>query len=125
MSSKRANRQRRVKLMGGLLIALAWVLAPTRATANTKNAPASKPDEACLACHGTAGMKSDKGKNISVDPARHSASAHAILGCSDCHTSIKDFPHPAKIAKVECATCHTDEVKAIGSSWLRPITSFI
>jgi cytochrome b subunit of formate dehydrogenase len=116
MSSKRANRQRRVKLVGGLLIALAWVLAPTRATANTKNAPASKPDEACLACHGTAGMKSDKGKNISVDPAKHSASAHAILGCSDCHTSIKDFPHPAKIAKVECVTCHADEVKAFGSS---------
>src|ERR1700760_4739760 len=116
MSSKRAKKQRRMFLVSGLLLALAWVLAPTRATANAKNAPSNKQDEACLACHGTAGMKSDKGKSISVDPAKHAASAHAILGCTDCHTSIKEFPHPAKIARVECATCHTDEAKSFTSS---------
>jgi len=58
------------------------------------------------------GDKSDKGKDIYINPAKHAASAHAILGCSDCHTAIKDFPHAAKIAKVQCATCHADEAKA-------------
>src|SRR5208282_4117720 len=104
MSSTRAERHRWMRTVSGLLIALVWVLAPTHAAAKEKTAPPSKKDEACLACHGTAGMKSDKGKDIYVNPAKHAASAHAVLGCTDCHTSIKDFPHPAKIAKVECAT---------------------
>jgi len=78
--------------------------------------PAPAADQGCLACHGQAGMKSDKGKDIYINPAKHAASAHAILGCSDCHTAIKDFPHAAKIAKVQCATCHADEAKAYTGS---------
>ncbi|HEV2198005.1 MAG TPA: cytochrome c3 family protein, partial [Candidatus Acidoferrum sp.] len=69
-----------------------------------------KQDEACLACHGQPDMKSEKGRSISIRPENHAASVHGILGCTDCHTSIKDFPHPAKIAKVKCETCHADEV---------------
>jgi protein-arginine kinase activator protein McsA len=61
-------------------------------------------------------MKSDAGKSISIDPARHEASSHGVLGCRDCHTAIKDFPHPAKIPKVQCATCHADEAKAFPAS---------
>ena len=99
-----------------LLIALACVLAPTRATANPKNAHPLKQDETCLACHGAAGMKSGKGQNISINPVKHAASAHGVLGCQDCHTSIKDFPHPAKVPKVQCATCHDQEAKNFASS---------
>jgi len=77
-------------------------------------APAA--DQECLACHGQAGMKSGAGKDISIDPAKHAASAHAVLGCKDCHTAIKDFPHPAKIAKVQCATCHADQAKSFPAS---------
>jgi len=90
------------------LIYLALVLALAAAS--------SAADQECLACHGQAGMKSDAGKSISIDPARHAASAHAVLGCQDCHTAIKDFPHPAKIAKVRCATCHADEAKSFPAS---------
>ncbi len=79
-------------------------------------AVSSAADQECLACHGEAGMKSGAGKNISINPAKHAASAHAILGCKDCHTAIKEFPHPAKIAKVQCATCHADEAKAFPAS---------
>jgi formate dehydrogenase gamma subunit len=61
-------------------------------------------------------MKSAAGKNITIDPARHAASAHSVLGCKDCHTTIKEFPHPAKIAKVQCATCHADEAKVFPTS---------
>jgi len=61
-------------------------------------------------------MKSDAGKSISVDPAKHAASAHGVLGCKDCHTTIKEFPHPAKIPKVQCAKCHADEAKSFPAS---------
>jgi formate dehydrogenase gamma subunit len=79
-------------------------------------AAAAAGDQECLACHGEAGMKSAAGKSISIDPAKHAASAHAVLSCKDCHTAIKEFPHPAKIAKVQCATCHADEAKAFPAS---------
>ncbi len=115
MSSERAQRQGRARIFFPLLIALAWVLAPTPGTAKPKSHPL-KQDEACLACHGTAGMKSDKGKDISINSVKHAASAHGVLGCQDCHTSIKDFPHPAKVAKVQCVTCHDQEVKSFAAS---------
>ncbi len=117
MSSKRAERQGRPHFFAiGLLIALVWVLAPTHAAEKDKTAAAEKKNEACLACHGSAGMKSEKGKDISIDPAKHAVSAHGVLACTDCHRSIRDFPHPAKIAKVQCSTCHTDEVKFFATS---------
>jgi formate dehydrogenase gamma subunit len=115
MSSNRAQRQGHTLLVSALLLALAWVLAPTCATAQPKNAHPLKQDEACLACHGAAGMKSDKGKDISINPAKHAASAHGVLGCQDCHTSIKDFPHPANVPKVQCATCHDQEAKGFAT----------
>src|SRR3974390_1021155 len=113
MSSKRAQRHMRIAC--GLLIALAWVLAPTRAAKQTTKVQPQKKDEACLACHGTPGMKSDKGKNIAVDAAKHAASSHGILECTDCHSDIKDFPHPAHIAKVQCKTCHEEVVKSFNA----------
>ena len=61
-------------------------------------------------------MTSTNGKSISIDPAKHAASVHGILGCNDCHTSIKDFPHSAKAAKVQCSTCHTDEASHVTGS---------
>ncbi len=89
-------------------------LALTWTCASASVLPAG--DEECLACHGQAGMKSGGGKDISIDPAKHAASAHGVLGCKDCHTSIKEFPHPSKIAKVQCATCHADEAKSFPAS---------
>src|ERR1039458_5496632 len=86
------------------------------ASASISAAATPAGDQECLACHGQAGMKSDAGKSISINPAKHEASAHGVLGCRDCHTAIKDFPHPAKIAKVQCATCHADEAKAFPAS---------
>jgi DnaJ-class molecular chaperone len=75
-----------------------------------------KQDEACLACHGQAGIKSEKGKDISIRPGAHAGSAHGIFGCKDCHTTINDFPHPARVAKVQCATCHSEQSAAVPNS---------
>jgi len=69
-----------------------------------------------LSCHGQEGMKSESGKRIFVSPEKHAVSAHGILACQDCHTSIKEFPHPARVAKVQCATCHVDETADMAKS---------
>jgi len=73
-------------------------------------------DADCLACHGQKDLKSASGHSVFVDEAKHKASAHSVLGCTDCHTDIKGFPHPAKIAEVSCATCHADEAADVPNS---------
>jgi hypothetical protein len=61
-------------------------------------------------------MKSDKGKSLSIDPAKHAASVHGILGCTDCHATIKEYPHPARIPKIQCSTCHAHEASHVPNS---------
>ena len=99
-----------------ILIVLISVLLPILLAAQSKQPQPLKQDENCLTCHGQTGMKSDSGKNISIDPMKHAESVHGILACTDCHASIKDFPHPAKIAKVQCATCHSEEASRMAGS---------
>src|SRR5919108_5330249 len=89
---------------------LAFLSFPLLARRQEKPAQPLKQDEACLACHSQPDMKSGKGKSISIRPDKHAASVHGAFACTDCHTSIKDFPHPGKIAKVKCVTCHAEEV---------------
>jgi hypothetical protein len=45
-------------------------------------------------------MKSDGGRSLAIDPAKHAASVHGNLGCTDCHAAIKECPHPTKVPKV-------------------------
>jgi hypothetical protein len=82
---------------------------PAEARAQAKLPQPLKQDESCLACHGQPGMTSGNGKSISIDPTKHAASVHGILSCKDCHATIKDYPHPARVTKVQCSTCHADE----------------
>ncbi len=86
--------------------------------AQTKSTP--DPDTECLACHSQTDLKSEKGSSVFVDPAKHKTSVHGDLSCTTCHTDIKEFPHPAKIAQVNCASCHaepsTDVPKSIHSA---------
>lgn len=93
----------------GLAIGLAASAGPLAAAAQTKN-------EACLACHGQPGMKSGTGRDIFVDPAKHGASVHGSFTCDTCHTDIKEYPHPKKIAKVTCATCHAEAMADVPKS---------
>jgi cytochrome b subunit of formate dehydrogenase len=99
-----------------LALLLLSVAMPVWAQEQGKAPAPLKQDESCLACHGQPGMTSGSGKTISIDPARHSASVHGILGCVDCHSTIKDYPHPAKEEKVLCATCHADEAGHVPGS---------
>src|SRR5215467_8303907 len=110
-SSKRYSLRKELsRLLLCLPLFLALLTIPTLSRQQEKPAQPLKRDEACLACHGQPDMKSEKGKGISIRPDKHAVSVHGVLGCTDCHTSIKDFPHPAKIAKAKCETCHAEEV---------------
>jgi cytochrome b subunit of formate dehydrogenase len=104
----------KVPVWGGLIsIALAIAFLPYGGCAQTKSSPA---DSDCLACHGQAGLKSSSGQSLFVDEAKHKTGVHSILGCTDCHTDIKEYPHPAHVARVNCATCHADEGSDMGKS---------
>ncbi len=47
---------------------------------------------------------------------RQKASVHGILSCGDCHSDIKEYPHPKHVPRVDCATCHADEVATVAKS---------
>jgi formate dehydrogenase gamma subunit len=98
----------------GLLLSVC--VLPIQASAQPNAPHPLKQDETCLACHSQAGMTSASGKSISIDPVKHAASVHGALGCTDCHTAIKDFPHPDKVPKVQCSTCHAEEASHVSSS---------
>ena len=51
-------------------------------------------NEVCASCH-------EEGKKVA-------ASTHAQVTCSQCHPKHEDYPHPPKIAKPACASCHTE-----------------
>src|SRR5215469_14157744 len=106
-----------IKTIGrkAFLLSVLTLLTPLL-PAQAKQPFISKPDRQCLRCHGQAGMKSDSGNSISVDPEKHAASVHGVLACTDCHGTIKDYPHPAEVAKVQCLTCHDEEAKHFPSS---------
>jgi cytochrome b subunit of formate dehydrogenase len=95
-------------------VAIAIVLFPSSVDAQTKASP--KADDDCLACHSQKDLKSESGRSVYVDETKHAAGAHSMLNCTDCHTDIKEFPHPTRIAKVSCATCHTSEAADLPKS---------
>ncbi|HEV2387421.1 MAG TPA: cytochrome c3 family protein [Candidatus Acidoferrales bacterium] len=70
----------------------------------------------CLACHGQQGVQSESGRSLYVGEDHFKKSAHGSLACTDCHTSIKGFPHPANVEPVKCATCHASEASDVAES---------
>lgn len=70
----------------------------------------------CLTCHGDAGMQDAAGHSIAVDGSKFHSSVHGSLECSNCHVTIKGYPHPEKITPVKCETCHTEQAAALAGS---------
>ena len=105
---------RKIPLWGWLIsVVLALLASSFPLRAQTKSSP---PDADCLTCHGQKDLKTAAGRSVYVDAAKHKAGVHSILGCTDCHTDIKGFPHPERVAQVNCATCHADEAAALPNS---------
>jgi hypothetical protein len=78
--------------------------------------PQQSTNAVCLACHGQPGFKSPSGRNLHVDQSHFGKSVHASLPCTACHSSITGFPHPAKVAPVQCGTCHSSEATDVSDS---------
>ena len=51
----------------------------------------------CLSCHADKAMQDAAGHSVGVDADTFHASIHGSLSCTDCHTSIKQYPHPDKV----------------------------
>jgi cytochrome b subunit of formate dehydrogenase len=113
---RRAHRRQRNPALAALLIVFVGMLAPSYAAAQGDKAQPVKQDEACLACHSQPDLKSEKGNSVFVDPEKHKAGVHADVSCTACHADIKEFPHPAKIAKVNCSPCHEEPAQDIRKS---------
>lgn len=105
---------------GAILI---WALALTTMSARAQQPVAQPPQppaatvpshtaDDCLACHDDDSMKRGNGTSVTVHKTVFSASVHGSFSCTDCHADLAhaDLPHPEKVAKVDCATCHSDEV---------------
>jgi cytochrome b subunit of formate dehydrogenase len=103
-------------VFAAVLFAVVCAWCPTAISGQEKPSQPASPDDACLACHGQPDLKSEKGQKLSIDPAKHAASAHGILSCRDCHTTIKDYPHPASVPQVKCSTCHADAAAGVPKS---------
>lgn len=67
-------------------------------------------------CHADKGLQDSSGHSISVDGDAFGKSIHGVLKYSDCHTDIKGFPHPDKVARVQCETCHAGQAQELASS---------
>lgn len=102
-------------MAGRLGVTLAFLLlgfaaaADAGAAAQAVKAPAN---DDCLACHGDKDAKRENGSSIAVDQTVFTNSKHGPLACVDCHkdlSTLQEFPHPEKLAGVNCASCHGEE----------------
>jgi formate dehydrogenase gamma subunit len=78
-------------------------------------AGAQLTNDDCLGCHSDPSLVKDLGngktKSVHVDGRAFSDSVHGILGCTDCHADISDYPHEPAPAPVDCGNCHPDIVE--------------
>ena len=70
----------------------------------------------CLACHADKSVQDASGHSVSVDEHLFGSSLHGSLKCVDCHTTIKEYPHPDQITPVKCETCHADQAAGLAGS---------
>jgi nitrate/TMAO reductase-like tetraheme cytochrome c subunit len=88
-----------------------WIAAVCLwSTAAAAGEPAARvTNEDCLACHGDADARRTDGRSIAVAAARFGESIHGPLDCVDCHADAgKELPHPDRLAKAACGSCHED-----------------
>ncbi len=113
---RRATRVRRFSIAAAVaalaLVAMAAWNGPA-GSAKPSEAPLPGLSE-CSDCHNpgppTTKRIPDEGPNFD---ASLRGSAHATVRCDGCHSELKggDFPHEAKLKKVDCGSCHADELR--------------
>lgn len=74
----------------------------------------------CLTCHADSSLvvtdSTGATRSLFVDAARMENSVHAGFDCLTCHADVKEIPHPEKLARAACATCHEDAVTEVAES---------
>ena len=122
-------RSRRVIVTLGIVWALALTMsarvpasanasaqqtAPAKSPAAQAAAPSTPPPttDDCLACHADESLTRANGTSLTVKKPVFDASVHGPLACVDCHADLAraELPHPEKLAKVDCSSCHGDQV---------------
>lgn len=92
------------------LVPVLWIVAFFIVTA------LSSAQQSCFDCHGekefTRTIESGKEESLFVDQEQLANSVHGGFECTDCHTDAYGDPHPDKLAKVDCGTCHDDATAA-------------
>ena len=81
-----------------------WPAAAVMSLALAANALATGPSTTdCNSCH-------------DQEATNFKSSVHATQACTDCHTSIRGYPHQKNIARVNCSGCHAESAAAVASS---------
>ena len=65
----------------------------------------------CMTCHAN-----KKLQNIYINEEEFNESVHSSLECIDCHQDAGGKYHKPKLAKVDCSSCHEEEVEAFKNS---------
>ena len=81
--------------------------------------PPVVPNSECMDCHEAEFKARKKGQPkewVGVRPELFEKSAHAKVSCVQCHSTITETPHEAKLPKVDCASCHQDAVTQFSHS---------
>ncbi|MBN2385845.1 MAG: hypothetical protein JXB85_02415 [Anaerolineales bacterium] len=114
-------------VVGIALLGTVLAILTRPAGASPSPLPADLPqNEACLTCHGRPGQQRplpDGGALVlTIDPAHYDDSVHSNLPCTDCHTTISQFPHPELTARsareytlemyTVCQACHAEQYDA-------------
>ena len=95
--------------MALVLLGSALLRPAARASEIAAKPPPAVPNSECLDCHVAEFKSRKKGQPkewVGVKPEAYAHSAHRELACVECHTSITEPEHPAKLPKVDCRTCH-------------------
>ncbi len=116
------NTKKAIKSLFPLFLFLFFFFYPL----SSKMALSAIGNDECLECHGTRDIlqmseeerldmvvptptkkEVRKGKiSLFVDYDRFRSSVHRNLRCVDCHTEIKEIPHPQRMGLPNCAKCH-------------------
>ena len=90
------------------------------ASGTPSHAAAAAPSNAdCLACHEDPSLSrvvAGATNSLCVPTNALAKSVHAALQCVDCHTGIKELPHPEKLPPPDCSGCHDTVAKEYGAS---------
>jgi hypothetical protein len=96
-----------------LVLLVIALLAPAVVWAQPTAAAPTTAD--CFLCHSDPASVRGNGTSVAVAPGTFEQSVHGPMACVDCHAdlaSTSEFPHPEKLQRVSCATCHDEPVQA-------------